>query len=231
MGMMVPRAFGMRSLVLGQRDRSGYEAVREHWRQVRGMTQPELAEKAEIEQSYLSKLENGHSQPSEGVRDRLAEALGIDVDTLMRDPSSNGHLRRRLAIGLSGIALLIAGFAAGYVASDYEVRKVNREGARLETVWSLAPAGIEIETVMFSDAREGAPASGNVVGTYEDPSTVRTYASRLLDSGLLGNKLGFVKLSGKHGFVIWINGDRLQPDTSGTAQPISSGESAISSIE
>ena len=33
-------------------------------RLARGLTQPLLAEKADIEQSYLSKLENGRSKPS-----------------------------------------------------------------------------------------------------------------------------------------------------------------------
>lgn len=182
-----------------------------HWRQVRGMTQPELAEKAEIEQSYLSKLENGHSQPSEGVRDRLAEALGIDVDTLMRDPSSNGHMRRRLVIGITGVALLIAGFAAGYLASDYEVRKVNREGQRLTDIWTMAPAGIRISGIEEEMPRR--PGVRHVMGNYESAESVRVFAAQLLDSGLLGTKLESIQLSESGMFSIMISGERFLPQS------------------
>lgn len=180
-----------------------------HWRQVRGLTQPELAEKAEIEQSYLSKLENGHSQPSEGVRDRLAEALEIDADTLMRDPSSNGHLRRRLVTGLSGLALLIAGFAGGYLASDYEVRKVNREGQRLTDIWTMAPAGIRIGSI--EENSPGSPGVRRVMGDYESAESVRAFAAQLLDSGLLGTNLESIQLSESGMFSIMISGERFLP--------------------
>lgn len=180
-----------------------------HWRQVRGMTQPELAEKAEIEQSYLSKLENGHSQPSEGVRDRLAVALGIDVDTLLRDPSGNGPMRRRVLVGLAGVALLIAGFAAGYLASDYEVRKVNWEGQRLTDIWAMAPAGIRISSIEEQMPRR--PDVRHVMGDYESAESVRVFAAQLLDSGLLGTKLESIQLSGSGVFSIMISGERFVP--------------------
>jgi transcriptional regulator with XRE-family HTH domain len=41
------------------------------------MTQPELAEKARIEQSYLSKLENDKATPSFDIINRIAQALGL----------------------------------------------------------------------------------------------------------------------------------------------------------
>ena len=43
-----------------------------------GWTQPEAAAKAQIEQSYLSKLENGRSTPSADVYSRICEAYEID---------------------------------------------------------------------------------------------------------------------------------------------------------
>src|SRR5688572_12446506 len=42
-----------------------------------GLTQPELAEKARIEQSYLSKVENDKGIPSFDIINRLAQALGL----------------------------------------------------------------------------------------------------------------------------------------------------------
>ncbi len=47
-----------------------------------GLTQPEAAAKAGIEQSYLSKLENGRSTPSAEVYARLCEAYDIDSAAL-----------------------------------------------------------------------------------------------------------------------------------------------------
>jgi transcriptional regulator with XRE-family HTH domain len=41
------------------------------------LTQPELAEKARIEQSYLSKLENDKATPSFDIISRIAQALGL----------------------------------------------------------------------------------------------------------------------------------------------------------
>lgn len=48
------------------------------------LSQPELAERAGIEQSYLSKLENDHSLPSDDILLRILNALGISVEQLCR---------------------------------------------------------------------------------------------------------------------------------------------------
>ncbi|WP_417449190.1 helix-turn-helix domain-containing protein [Kordiimonas sp.] len=52
--------------------------IREH----NGWTQPEAAARANIEQSYLSKLETGKSYPSEDIFGRLVKAYAIDVADL-----------------------------------------------------------------------------------------------------------------------------------------------------
>lgn len=51
-------------------------------REAHGWTQPEAAAKADIEQSYLSKLETGRSYPSEDVYSRLARLYSIDNEEL-----------------------------------------------------------------------------------------------------------------------------------------------------
>lgn len=48
-----------------------------------GWTQPEAASRAKIEQSYLSKLENGKSIPSGDIYHRLVEAYGIDAQEMV----------------------------------------------------------------------------------------------------------------------------------------------------
>lgn len=48
-----------------------------------GWTQPDAAAKAQIEQSYLSKLETGKSFPSEDVYQRLVEAFSLDTEAMV----------------------------------------------------------------------------------------------------------------------------------------------------
>ncbi len=53
-------------------------------REEHGWTQPEAAARADIEQSYLSKLETGKSYPSEDIFNRLMTAYGIKVEDMCR---------------------------------------------------------------------------------------------------------------------------------------------------
>lgn len=181
-----------------------------HWRQVRGLTQPELAEMAGIEQSYLSKLENGRSVASDNVRQRLADALGVDAETLLKDPSGNG--RRAWARTIAALLVLVAGIVAGYLASGYEVREVNREGQRLHNLWSLAPAGVRIRSVDIDSTTVPHPTT-RISGSYDSADAVRRYAERLLDSGLIGTQLVTVQLIGEGElFLIVIRGPHGRPD-------------------
>lgn len=51
-------------------------------REEHGWTQPEAAKKAEIEQSYLSKLETSKSYPQEEIFERLVKLYGIQTNKL-----------------------------------------------------------------------------------------------------------------------------------------------------
>lgn len=51
-------------------------------REENGWTQPEAAAKADIEQSYLSKLETGKSYPSESIFGQLMQAYSLDLNDL-----------------------------------------------------------------------------------------------------------------------------------------------------
>ncbi|WP_448556342.1 helix-turn-helix domain-containing protein [Thalassotalea montiporae] len=53
-------------------------------RQAKQLSQPELAELAGIEQSYLSKLENDKAQPSNDMLRKLISALEIGLEELLR---------------------------------------------------------------------------------------------------------------------------------------------------
>ena len=51
-------------------------------------TQPEAANKIDIEQSYLSKLETGKSYPSEDIFDRLVNIYQVDIQEMHQKVSS-----------------------------------------------------------------------------------------------------------------------------------------------
>ncbi|MDX1454577.1 MAG: helix-turn-helix transcriptional regulator [Gammaproteobacteria bacterium] len=189
-----------------------------HWRQVRGLTQPELAERAEIEQSYLSKLENDRSQASEGVLDRLATALEIDLDTLQRDPTRNGQLKKAVIAAALVLGLLGSGFYAGYSLSDYEVRKVSKDAERVATVWSLAPDGVHVMGV--GSYKEGLQRVHGRFAEPEDSTQVQVYAARLLREGVLGTELEeiFITPENKH-FSITIKGDPVESQHATAAEP------------
>lgn len=58
------------------------------WRKHRGLTQSRLAERAEVTQGLISQLENGRTDYSGAVLEKLAEALACEPqDLIMRDPS------------------------------------------------------------------------------------------------------------------------------------------------
>lgn len=104
-----------------------------------GWTQPEAAAKADIEQSYLSKLETSKSMPSEDVFQRLVEAFSIDTEAmvaalypaeldrlreidavrkhlLQRDHDTRSVTRRWLFAGLA--ALVLGGGLVGLALVD-----------------------------------------------------------------------------------------------------------------
>ena len=53
----------------------------------RGMTQAELAERAEVTTTYVSKLENAGAAPGIDLVQKLATALGVGVNSLFPDES------------------------------------------------------------------------------------------------------------------------------------------------
>ena len=56
----------------------------------RGLTQEQLAEKADITIVYLSELERGVKSPSLTVFVSIAEALKVSTDSLLRDDLETG---------------------------------------------------------------------------------------------------------------------------------------------
>ena len=56
-------------------------------RRAKNFSQEELADRAQVHQTYLSGVENGRRNPSVQILQRIAEALGGDIgDLTMRRP-------------------------------------------------------------------------------------------------------------------------------------------------
>lgn len=53
-------------------------------RKENGFTQGELADKVGIGQSFISKIEKGHLEPSLATLGRLAKVLGTDIKSLLK---------------------------------------------------------------------------------------------------------------------------------------------------
>lgn len=65
----------------------------------RGLSQETLAVDAGVAAPYLSRIENGTVNPSIDVMDRLARALGVEVDSLLRAFDAAGERPQPLRAG------------------------------------------------------------------------------------------------------------------------------------
>ena len=150
-------------------------------RLARGLTQPLLAEKAGIEQSYLSKLENGRSKPSDEVLARIAQALEVKPETLTQngDEADEGSRRwKRVGLSAAAAAVLAVTFLAGRATAVYPlsfgevIKGARADGNLVLEVRELAPKGIEVINVASNGA---AQEHIRVTGATPDYETLDTY--------------------------------------------------------
>jgi transcriptional regulator with XRE-family HTH domain len=64
------------------------------WRNQRGLSQEELADRAGINRGYMSDLENGRYSATIVMIGKLAEALAIEPAELLRAPAKGAAARR-----------------------------------------------------------------------------------------------------------------------------------------
>ena len=64
-------------------------------RQARGLSQEELAHRAEIDRTYISSLERSVYAAGIDVVDRLARALGVEAADLLVRPTPSGKRKAR----------------------------------------------------------------------------------------------------------------------------------------
>ncbi len=80
-------------------------------RQARSMTQRDLATKADVTFSYISRLEAGGAAPGIDLLERLAKALGVGITELLPMPAmpATAAMRRDQVKGLFEVVLPKAG--------------------------------------------------------------------------------------------------------------------------
>jgi len=173
-------------------------------RQYKDLTQPELAEVMGIEQSYLSKLENNKSLPSNDVLNRILDVFDLNVGDLVDDldPGARNQLRqlpdvaayvnrqKQLLIGnrqrwlLVSSLLLSVGVAliyAGYVHMFFA-----------DTVYQYRSHGIVLDgepKEIFRRPQQYVPeAAGRDAGIeFEDSIKARIDEAYMLDREFHGN--------------------------------------------
>lgn len=61
------------------------------WRKKRGLSQEELASRAELHPTYVSGIETGYRNPTLKIVGRIAEALDVAPAELLQVDKSNDH--------------------------------------------------------------------------------------------------------------------------------------------
>lgn len=164
-------------------------------RLAKGLTQPALAEAAQIEQSYLSKLENGRSSPSDEVLARLATALGASAEELMRNGSGNGaedgasaarmFRPRFLALGAVLLGAAVAGgwFLRGVADKPSPGTRAESRinGSLTERLHAYAPPEVRLERVSIDSVDGTITLLGRTVG--RDPMTAYLATLRRAEIG------------------------------------------------
>jgi XRE family aerobic/anaerobic benzoate catabolism transcriptional regulator len=112
------------------------------WRGANGMTRKSLAATSGVSERYLAQLEAGQGNISVLLLRKVARAMGVTVESLVRDAPDDAPASRRVALlGLRGAGKsslgekLAAALGAPFIELD---REVEREaGANLGEVFSM----------------------------------------------------------------------------------------------
>jgi len=79
----------MKPIVIGE--------VLKRWRNIRGLSQWDLADKSGVGYASIARIETGRQDPTVGTLTRLAEALGIDVVDFFTPPAKAKRPARKRA--------------------------------------------------------------------------------------------------------------------------------------
>jgi transcriptional regulator with XRE-family HTH domain len=140
----------------------------------KGLSQPELAELANIEQSYLSKLENDKSLPSNEVFRKLLRAFSLSVAQLL-EPLDTSYIKNNLLV-ISDIEQLYQQASA---------KKLNQQRNLLYIASSLIVVAVTLFYIgyakqVFNETIYEYSSKGVVLAG--EPSNIFRYWRDLIDS-------------------------------------------------
>jgi XRE family aerobic/anaerobic benzoate catabolism transcriptional regulator len=112
------------------------------WRHASGTTRKALAQSSGVSERYLAQLEAGQGNMSVLLLRKVARAMGVQVECLVRESADEDAGARRIAlVGLRGAgksslgARLAAGLGLPFIELDSEVER--EAGARLGEVFAM----------------------------------------------------------------------------------------------
>ena len=156
------------------------------WRIESGTTRKALAAASEVSERYLAQLEAGEGNISVLLLRRVARAMGVPVDTLVKEDDAAPRRERIALIGLRGAGKSTLGAKLAqlmhvpFVELDREVEK--EAGARLGEVFAMYGQDAfrrferrALERVLEQNARAVIAAGGGLVS---DPATYELLLER-----------------------------------------------------
>lgn len=98
-------------------------------RKMKGWTQAQAAKHIAIQQSYLSKLENGHYQPSAEVLAKLCLAYEVQESELISAPTKQrNNSVYWFSAGTIGLLLMVNGYFSLFFSQTYYTYQAQRLG-------------------------------------------------------------------------------------------------------
>ena len=158
------------------------------WRAASSVTRKSLAASSGVSERYLAQLEAGQGNISVLLLRKLARAMGVAVETLVRDTPEHDPAARRIALlGLRGAgksslgAKLAASLGVPFIELDAEVER--EAGAKLGEVFAMygqeAYRRFErraLERVLRANEAAVIAAGGSLV---TDPDTYRLLLDKI----------------------------------------------------
>ena len=140
-------------------------------RKQKDWTQPQLAEAIGIEQSYLSKLENGKSTPSADIYQLILDAFGTDTESLLEDIDSSVIHRQLRQIPE------VANFLNHKISVDFKQRRRWLIGSALFSIFGICFIFSSYFGLIFPELQYNYQSKG-VVLKGESKEIFRNYTSR-----------------------------------------------------
>jgi len=161
-----------------------------------GLTQQQLADRAGVSKSMLSKVESGHASPSNAFVGHCAKALGVDVTYLSGQPHSPGTANTAVHTLIPGVRRALAAWDLGAIedrpltsldALRGEVTQLHewRHATAYDRIGAAVPGVLERLTI----AAESATSEHEREQTFG----LLTFAYRAANT--VAHKLGYVDLS------------------------------------